>query len=104
MDIPAKTTKIKISYMVPVYGDCESDPRRAMKEKRRSHISQISWLIDFFPFNFLAISGYPHPVLDRNEWDDYLPRFRGSKHDNPGKHLLKFHVCMLEHGFFHEDV
>jgi hypothetical protein len=36
--------------------------------------------------------------------DDYLSRFRGSKHDDPGKHLLKFHVCMLEHDFFHKDV
>jgi hypothetical protein len=39
-----------------------------------------------------------------NEWDDYLLRFRGSKHDHPGEHLLKFHAYMLDHGFFHEDV
>jgi hypothetical protein len=58
----------------------------------------------FPPFNFSAIVGYPHPVPAINEWDDYLPRFRGSKHDHPGEHLLKFHICMLEHGFFHEDV
>jgi hypothetical protein len=38
-----------------------------------------------------------------NEWDDYLPRFRGSKHDHPGNHLLKFHICILEHGILHED-
>jgi hypothetical protein len=58
----------------------------------------------FSPFNFSAIVGYPHPVPAINEWDDYLPRFRGSKHEHPGDHLLKFHICMLEHGFFHEDV
>jgi hypothetical protein len=39
-----------------------------------------------------------------NEWDYYLSRFRGSKHDHLGENLLKFHVCMLEHGFFHENV
>jgi hypothetical protein len=39
-----------------------------------------------------------------NEWDDYLPRFRGSEYDHPGEHLFNFHQCMLEHGFLHEDV
>ena len=42
--------------------------------------------------------------MDRDEWDDYLLRFRGSKHDHPGENLLKVHVCMLENGFFHKDV
>jgi hypothetical protein len=39
-----------------------------------------------------------------NEWDDYILRFRGRKHEHPGDHLLKFHISMLEHGFFYEDV
>jgi len=38
------------------------------------------------------------------EWDDYLPRFRGSRYDHPGEHLLNFHRCMLEHAFVYEDV
>jgi hypothetical protein len=31
-------------------------------------------------------------------------KIQRSKHDHPGENILKFHVCMLEHGFFHEDV
>jgi len=54
--------------------------------------------------DFSDISGFPHPVPTINEWDDYLPRFRGSKYDHPGEHLFNFHQCMLEHGFVHEDV
>jgi len=54
--------------------------------------------------DFTNIYGFPHPVPTIAEWDDYLPRFRRSKHDQPGEHLLNFHKCMLEHGFVHEDV
>jgi hypothetical protein len=54
--------------------------------------------------DFSNIAGFPHPVPTINEWDDYLPRFRGSKYDHPGEHLFNFHQCMLEHGFVHEDV
>jgi hypothetical protein len=54
--------------------------------------------------DFSNIVGFPHPVPTIAEWDDYLPRFRGRKHDHPGEHLLNFHKCMLEHDFFHEDV
>jgi hypothetical protein len=38
------------------------------------------------------------------KWDDYVPRFRGSKYDHPAEHLLNFHRCMLQHDFVHEDV
>jgi hypothetical protein len=58
----------------------------------------------FSPFNFSSVPGFPNVVPAINEWDDYLPRFRGSKHDHPGKHLFNFHICMLEHNFVHEDV
>jgi hypothetical protein len=54
--------------------------------------------------DFSDIAGFPHPVPTINEWDDYLPRFRGSEYDHPGEHLFNFHQCMLEHGFLHEDV
>jgi hypothetical protein len=74
--------------MVHIYGDCESNPRESHEgEKGEPHLSAIL-APRFSPFNFSAIAGYPHPVLDRDEWDDYLPRFKGSKHDNLGKHLL----------------
>jgi hypothetical protein len=87
--------------MVPVYSDCETDPGESHEgEKEEPHLSAIL-AQSFSPLNFSAIFGYPHLVLAINEWDDYLPRFRGSKHDHPDAHLFKFHVCMLEHGFFH---
>ena len=54
--------------------------------------------------DFSDVVGFPHPVPTIIEWDDYLPRFRGSKDDHPGEHLFNFHKCMLEHGFVHEDV
>jgi hypothetical protein len=101
---PSEDDEEKSSSMVPVYSDCETDPGESHEgEKEEPHLSAIL-AQNFSPFNFSSISGYPHPVPAINEWDDYLPRFRGSKHDHPGEHLLKFHVCMLEHGFFHEDV
>jgi hypothetical protein len=100
---PSKDDENKISSMVPDYSDCEIDPREIHEgEKEERHLSSIL-VQKFYPFNFSAIYGYPHRVSTVNEWDDYLLRFRGSKHDHPGEHLLKFHVCMLEHGFFHED-
>ena len=58
----------------------------------------------FAPFNFSAIPSFPHLVLTITEWGDYLPRFRGSKYDHLGDHLLNFHKCMLEHDLVHEDV
>ena len=54
--------------------------------------------------DFSDIVGFPHLVPTIIEWDDYLSRFRGSKHDHPDEHLLKFHVYILENDFFHEDV
>jgi hypothetical protein len=101
---PSEDDKEKIFSMVPVYSDCETDPGESHEEeKEEPHLLAILSQI-FSPFNFSSISGYPHPVPAINEWDDYLLRFRGSKHDHPDEHLLKFHVCMLEHGFFHENV
>ena len=55
-------------------------------------------------YDFLNITGFPHSVPTIIEWDNYLPRFRGNKHDHPGEHLSSFHKCMIEHGFIHEDV
>jgi hypothetical protein len=101
---PSEDDEEQSFSMFPIYGDCEYDPGESHEgEKGEPHISAIL-AQNFSPFNFSAISGYPHPVPAINEWDDYLLRFRGSKHDHLGEHLLKFHVCILEHGFFNEDV
>jgi hypothetical protein len=90
--------------MVHVYGDCEVDPGEIHEgENEEPHLSVV---LDprFSPFNFLSIASYTHPMLAINEWDDYLLRFRGRKHENLSNHLLKFYVCMLKHKFFHKDV
>jgi hypothetical protein len=101
---PNEDDEEKSFSIILVYGDCESDPGESHEEeKEEPHLSDILAL-RFDPFNFLAIAGCPHPVSDRDEWDEYLLRFRGRKHDDPGKHLLKFHVFMLKHRFFHNDV
>jgi len=101
---PNKDDEEKRFSMVLVYSDCETNPGESHEgEKEEPHLLAIL-AQRFSPFNFSSISGYPHPVSAINEWDDYLMRFRGSKHDHPGENLLKFHVFMLEHGFFHEDV
>jgi hypothetical protein len=101
---PNEDNENQSSSMVPDYSDCEIDLGEIHEgEKEEPHLSSIL-VQKFAPFNFSSIYGYPHPVSAINEWDDYLPRFRGSKHDHPGEKLLKFHAYMLEHGFFHEDV
>jgi hypothetical protein len=101
---PSKDDEKQSYSMVPVYSDCETGLGKSHEgEKEEPHISAILFQ-KFSPFNFSSIPGYPHPVSVINEWDDYLLRFRGSKHDHHSEHLLKLHVCMLEHGFFHEDV
>jgi hypothetical protein len=101
---PNKDDEEKSFSMVPIYSDCETDPGESHEgEKDETHLSAIL-AQSFSPFNFSAISGYPHPVLDRNEWDYYLLRFRGSEHDDPGKHLFNFHRCMIEHDFVHKYV
>jgi hypothetical protein len=33
--------------------------------------------------DFSNIAGFPHPIPTIIEWDDYLPRFIGSKYDHP---------------------
>jgi hypothetical protein len=54
----------------------------------------------FAPFNFSYVPSFSNVIPAINEWDDYLPRFRGSKHDHPGEHLFNFHICMLETNLF----
>jgi hypothetical protein len=58
----------------------------------------------FSPFNFSYVTHFPNVVPAINEWDDYILRLIGSKHDHPDEHLFNFDICMLEQNFFHEDV
>jgi hypothetical protein len=54
--------------------------------------------------NFSSISGYPHPVPSRDEWEHNLPRFRGEKWEVPAEHLLDFHEFIHRLQIIHEDV
>jgi hypothetical protein len=54
--------------------------------------------------NFSSISGYPHPVPSRDEWEHSIPRFRGEEWEVPAEHLLDFHDFIHRLGIVHEDV
>jgi hypothetical protein len=58
----------------------------------------------FFPLNFSAIDGYPHPVPQIDEWKDLLPRFYEGENDNPVEHVHEFHVVMQQLDIHHEDI
>jgi hypothetical protein len=64
----------------------------------------LFWLRRFAPLNFSAVSGFPHPVPHMSEWGYFLPVFRERMEDNPAQHLFKFHQCMDQLDFYHEDV
>jgi hypothetical protein len=55
-------------------------------------------------FNFSSISGYPHPVPSRDEWERSIPRFRGEEWEVPAEHLLDFHDFIHRLQIVHEDV
>jgi hypothetical protein len=103
-EYPSEDDEKQSDSMVPDFSDFETDLEESHEgEKEESHLLAIL-VQKFSPFNFLSINGYPHPVPAISKWDNYLPRFKGKKHDHPDEHLLKFHAYMLEHGFFHEDI
>jgi hypothetical protein len=54
--------------------------------------------------DFSSISGYPHPVPTRDEWECSIPRFRGEKWEVPAEHLLDFHDFIDRLEIVHEDV
>jgi hypothetical protein len=54
--------------------------------------------------DFSSISGYPHPVPTRDEWERSIPRFRGEKWEVPAEHLLDFHDFIDRLEIVHEDV
>jgi hypothetical protein len=54
--------------------------------------------------NFSSISGYPHPVPTRDEWERSIPRFHGEKWEVPAEHLLDFHDFIDRLEIVHEDV
>ena len=53
--------------------------------------------------NFSSISGYPHPVPSRDEWENSIPRFQGEEWEVPAEHLLDFHDFIHRLQFVHED-
>ena len=58
----------------------------------------------FAPLDFSFVLGFPHPVPDISEWEDFLFSFKEEEEDNPAEHLLKFHECMDILDLQHEDV
>jgi len=54
--------------------------------------------------NFSNISGYPHPVPSKDEWENSLPRFRGEEWEVLVEHLLDFHDFIHRLEIVHEDV
>jgi hypothetical protein len=54
--------------------------------------------------NFSNISGYPHPVPSKDEWENSLPRFRGEEWEVPAEYLLDFHDFIHRLEIVHEDV
>jgi hypothetical protein len=54
--------------------------------------------------NFSSISGYPHPVPSKDEWEHILPRFRGEEWEDPAEHLLGFHEFIDRLQIIHADV
>ena len=57
----------------------------------------------FAPFNFSAIVGFPNDVPTIDIWGDCLPQLREKVEENPTLHLIKFHQCMDQLNFHHED-
>ena len=54
--------------------------------------------------NLLSISGYPHLVPSRDEWENSLPRFQGEEWEVPAEHLLDFHDFIHRLEIINEDV
>jgi hypothetical protein len=50
------------------------------------------------------LGGIPNPVPHMSEWGYFLPVFRERIEDNLAQHLFKFHQCMDQLDFYHEDV
>jgi len=55
-------------------------------------------------FYFSNVLYFPNPMLDRDEWEHSLPRFRGEDWEVPSDHLLDFHECIHRLGIVHGDV
>jgi hypothetical protein len=54
--------------------------------------------------DFSSISGYPHLVPTRDEWERSIPRFHGEKWEVPAEHLLDFHDFIDRLEIVHKDV
>lgn len=55
-------------------------------------------------FYFSNVHVFPNPISDREEWEYYLPIFKGDEWEIIAKHLLDFNECMHQLSIVHEDV
>ena len=44
--------------------------------------------------DFSNVSRLPNPVPDRDQWEGFLPRFRGEDWEVPAEHLIFTSVCI----------
>jgi hypothetical protein len=51
--------------------------------------------------DFSKIVGFPNTLLDKDEWERSLPKFRGEEWEVPAEHLMEFHEFIH---IMHEDV
>jgi hypothetical protein len=52
--------------------------------------------------DFSKIVSFPNPVPSRDEWEGFLPRFRGEDWEVPTEFLLDFHEYMVKIKTIHE--
>jgi hypothetical protein len=54
--------------------------------------------------DFSNIVGFPNPMLSRDEWEGFLPTFKGEYWEVSAEHLLDFHEFVHERQIVHKDV
>jgi hypothetical protein len=55
-------------------------------------------------YDFSQIVGFPNPLPDRDQWEDFLPEFHATSWEESAEHLLDFHEAIHRHNIMHEDV
>jgi len=55
-------------------------------------------------FYFSNVPRFLNPMLERNEWGSFLPKFKGEYWEVYTKFLLDFHEYTQQLGIIHEDV
>jgi hypothetical protein len=54
--------------------------------------------------DFSQIVGFPNALLDRDQWENFLPEFHATSWEEPAENLLDFHKSIHRHNITHEDV